>query len=455
MGASDPWSIGPRIRHWRTARGMSRRTLAGLLGRSESWLEMAEIGKRAPYRLDDLIDIARALRVDLGRLLGEPAPGIEDDEQQQLLALLRGAFAGREPIAALAALARITGPVEPGDELMLVVEAGGAIRLVNRREMFKTGGALVGVSLAGSVGWLDRDGELTGATISLQGAERLGLIVAEFRCLDDEVGPGPLRTGVASHLGIVEGLRGWGADDRVERELGRIAAELEQLGGYLAYNAGRRRQAVDLLRKAHATARRVQDDQLAAYVLGWVSVAAGEARPGEAVAHADSGLDHARKAGPRRLVAALCLRSARAHALVGDVGRVKARIDEARKAFAEDPEDPAWLYWLDRGELDAQAARAYVILERPRDAEPLSRDALGRLDAGQVQQAGLRQTSLARTLAFAGQVEEAAVVGLDAYRSYQRCPADWTRRNLRELAPLLRDSRDPAVVELRERLATV
>lgn len=455
MGASDPWSIGPRIRHWRTARGMSRRTLAGLLGRSESWLEMAEIGKRAPYRLDDLVDIARALRVDLGRLLGEPSPGINDGEQQQLLSLLRDAFAGREPIAALAALARIAGSVEPEEELMLVVQAGGAIRLVNRREMLKTGGALVGISLASSVGWMDGDEGITGATISLQGAERLGVIVAEFRRLDDEVGPGPLRAGVASHLGIVEGLRGWGADGRVEQALGRVAAELEQLGGYFAYNAGQRRQAVNLFRKAHATARRVQDDRFAAYVLGWLSVAAGDARPAEAVAHADAGLDHAYKAGPRRLLAALCLRSARAHALVGDVGQVKARIEQARTAFAEDPEDPSWLYWLDRGELDAQAASAYVILERPQDAEPLSRDALSRLDAGQVQQAGLRQTSLARTLASAGRVEEAAVVGLDAYRSYQRCPADWTRRNLRELRPLLSDSRDQNVVELRERLAAV
>ena len=77
------------------------------------------------------------------------------------------------------------------------------------------------------------------------------------------------------------------------------------------------------------------------------------------------------------------------------------------------------------------------------------------LTPGQVQQAGLRQTSLARTLAFSGLVEEAAVVGLDAYRSYQRCPADRTRRNLRDLRPLLSDSRDHAVVELRERLAAV
>ncbi len=455
MGVSDPWSIGPRIRHWRKLRGMSTRTLGELVGKTASWVQAAERGERAPYRLDDLVTICTALRVDLGRFLGEPAPGVDDGEQRQLLGLLRDAFAGREPIAALAALARIAGSVEPGDELMLLVEAGGAIRLVNRREMIKAGGALVGISLAGSVSRLYRDGELAGATISLQGAERLGVIVAEFRRLDDEVGPGPLRAGVASHLGIVEGLRGWGADDRVERELGRVAAELEQLGGYLAYNAGQRRQAIDWLRKAHATARRIEDDQLAAYVLGWLSVAAGDARPQEAVAHADAGLDHARKAGPPRLVAALCLRSARAHALVGDADQVKARVDGAKTVFAEDPEDPAWLYWLDLGELDAQAASAYVILERPQDAEPLSRDALDRLDVGQVQQAGLRQTSLARTLAFAGRVEEAAAVGLDAYRSYQRCPADWTRRNLRGLAPLLRDSRDPAAVDLRERLATV
>jgi len=135
---------------------------------------------------------------------------------------------------------------------------------------------------------------------------------------------------------------------------------------------------------------------------------------------------------------------------LGELDRVLAVLAEV-----DEGADPDWLYWLDASEVDAQAGSAFVILKRPRDAEPLVRGSLDGLDTGLVQQAGLRQTSLARALAMAGDIPQAARVGIEAHRCYQQCPADWTRRTLRDLAPVLKDSRDPTAVELRERLATI
>src|SRR6266540_1758554 len=82
-----------------------RRTFAELVGRSRSWVEMAETGHRVPYNVLDLVSVARALRVDLAAFLCDPIPDLPDGEQQQLLATLRDASMGDDPRAGLARLA--------------------------------------------------------------------------------------------------------------------------------------------------------------------------------------------------------------------------------------------------------------------------------------------------------------------------------------------------------------
>ncbi len=115
-------------------------------------------------------------------------------------------------------------------------------------------------------------------TISMRGAQSLRAIVTAYRSLDDEIGLAPLRAGVVSHLRVVEGLRGAGKTEEVERELGRVAGELEQLSGWLAHDCGDRRAARTCYRKALVTARRVGDRTLAAYTLAWMSVLEGDLR---------------------------------------------------------------------------------------------------------------------------------------------------------------------------------
>ncbi|MCP4967972.1 MAG: helix-turn-helix transcriptional regulator, partial [bacterium] len=64
--------IGERIALQRRQRGLSQTVLAGLVGRSESWLSQVERGQRNVDKLSILIPMAKALRVDLAVLLGEP-----------------------------------------------------------------------------------------------------------------------------------------------------------------------------------------------------------------------------------------------------------------------------------------------------------------------------------------------------------------------------------------------
>src|SRR5215468_9750422 len=64
--------LGARIAAYRRRRGLSQAALAGLVGRSESWLSQVERGVRSVDRLSVLLDLARVLRVDVQALTGRP-----------------------------------------------------------------------------------------------------------------------------------------------------------------------------------------------------------------------------------------------------------------------------------------------------------------------------------------------------------------------------------------------
>lgn len=57
---------------YRTLRGISQVVLAGLVGRSESWLSQVERGVRDVDRMSVLVEMAKVLRVELAELVGQP-----------------------------------------------------------------------------------------------------------------------------------------------------------------------------------------------------------------------------------------------------------------------------------------------------------------------------------------------------------------------------------------------
>ncbi|MEN3269270.1 helix-turn-helix transcriptional regulator [Pseudonocardia sp.] len=88
-------SIGRRIAVHRRRRGLSQAAVAGLVGRSESWLSQVERGLRNVDSYPVLRDLARVLRVDITALTGvEQAAGQElsADADQRLAAIERALF---------------------------------------------------------------------------------------------------------------------------------------------------------------------------------------------------------------------------------------------------------------------------------------------------------------------------------------------------------------------------
>src|SRR5262245_60946595 len=90
-GAGDELSVAERIAFYRRRRGFTQATLGALVGRSEEWVSSVERGRRQVRRLDVLTEVARALRVGLPDLLGQPVL-MEDDERQDDIPAVRDAL---------------------------------------------------------------------------------------------------------------------------------------------------------------------------------------------------------------------------------------------------------------------------------------------------------------------------------------------------------------------------
>ena len=72
-GVSGDLTIAERVAWHRRRRGLSRRALAELMGRSEEWLRLLETKGQGAERLGTLMQLARVLRLpDLQSLVGQP-----------------------------------------------------------------------------------------------------------------------------------------------------------------------------------------------------------------------------------------------------------------------------------------------------------------------------------------------------------------------------------------------
>src|SRR5438445_13529941 len=79
MTPTEREAAGQRIARARRSRGLSQAALAGLVGRSESWLSQVERGLRRIDSHSALTALAQILRVDVKELTGDGAkdqPGL-------------------------------------------------------------------------------------------------------------------------------------------------------------------------------------------------------------------------------------------------------------------------------------------------------------------------------------------------------------------------------------------
>jgi transcriptional regulator with XRE-family HTH domain len=102
MTSSDPRDAGQRIAAARRRRGMSQAVLAGLIGRSESWLSQVERGKRTVDSHAILTRLASLLHTDIGELAGTGS-GEQATSSNPLVESIRRAMLGYDALDAVIA----------------------------------------------------------------------------------------------------------------------------------------------------------------------------------------------------------------------------------------------------------------------------------------------------------------------------------------------------------------
>ena len=105
MTPSDREAAGQRIARARRRHGLSQAVLAGLIGRSESWLSQVERGKHGVDSHSVLVRLAEVLRVDIEELTGS-ANADETGRRAHVAA----------PLIEQAMMGYGTGPLDGGDE---------------------------------------------------------------------------------------------------------------------------------------------------------------------------------------------------------------------------------------------------------------------------------------------------------------------------------------------------
>ncbi|CAG7656226.1 hypothetical protein [Actinacidiphila bryophytorum] len=273
--------------------------------------------------------------------------------------------------------------------------------------------------------------------------------VTGLRQLDDRLGGAAVRHRVEADLRLVSGLLRRGRPGRggraAERRLLRVAADLAQLGGWAATDAGRhgaaQRHYLTALRLAYSAG----DRPLAVAVWSGLALQSVIAdRPRDAMAAAEAAV-RAAGGAPPQVRALAASRLARAHAAAGAEGAFRRAAAEAERqlATAGAQEGPAWLYWLDAAELAAQQGLGLLALGLAAEAAPLLDGALAALDPSFLRDRSLYAARAAQAHARTGDREGALALGREAARLSRQCGSPRLAAALDELKVTLDQDGQP------------
>lgn len=200
--------------------------------------------------------------------------------------------------------------------------------------------------------------------------------------------------------------------EEVGRELLRVIAELAQIAGWVASDAGEHAEAERIYRLGMSAAQAAGDGVLSANVAGSLAYQwSNTGHTADAVGLARAALEGAGPDAPPKARALYLDRVAWAHTRAGQDRPAMTALGEAAEALAEDSAgtaSPSYLYWMDAGELQVMEARVYTELRRPLRAVPLLTDVLGRYDASHARELALYLSWLAVAYADANEPEAAA-----------------------------------------------
>jgi len=199
--------------------------------------------------------------------------------------------------------------------------------------------------------------------------------------------------------------------EEVGRSLLTVIGEISQIVGWIVSDAGRCRLAEDIYRIGMHAAHEAGDAVLEANLIGSLAYQVSNVGdPSEGVVLARAALKASGGNAPPRARALCWDRIAWAHAQTGEAQEAMSALGEAGEALGQhgDEEEPAYLYWVDAGELQVMEARVHTEMRRPLRAVPILTDVLSRYDATHTRELALYLSWLAVAFSDANEPEEAA-----------------------------------------------
>ncbi|MFF4186377.1 helix-turn-helix domain-containing protein [Streptomyces sp. NPDC001691] len=255
----------------------------------------------------------------------------------------------------------------------------------------------------------------TGRRIGMEQVGDLQQRVHGLRLADDVLAGGDLiRPALRELRSAVKLYRESSQSEKVGRELLCQIGELGQVAGWIASDAGQHSEAEQIYRLGLSAARQAENHTLTGNLAGSLAYQlSNTGREVDGIQLAHAALDVAGTGAPAKARALYLDRVAWAHTKAGEVQPAIRALGEASEALSQDSrgsEEPAYLYWVDSGELQVMEARVYTELRRPLRAVPLLRDVLSRYHATHTRELALYLSWLAVALSDANEPEEAVAV---------------------------------------------
>ncbi|MGW1533344.1 hypothetical protein [Streptomyces aureus] len=278
-----------------------------------------------------------------------------------------------------------------------------------------------------------------------------------LRLADDVLAGGDLiRPALRELRSAVKLYRESSHSGEVGRQLLCQIGELAQIAGWIASDAGQHSEAERIYRIGLSAATQAEAHTLAGNIAGSLAYQlSNTGRESEGLTLAQAALHDAGADAPPKARALYLDRVAWAHTKAGGVENGQAAIralGEAGQALSEDAEgieSPAYLYWVDAGELRVMESRVYTEIHRPLRAVPLLREVLSGYDATHTRELALYLSWLAVALADGGEPEESAVVAERVISLGADTPSERVADRVRVILRRLQDYADvPEVAAL-------
>jgi DNA-binding XRE family transcriptional regulator len=225
---------------------------------------------------------------------------------------------------------------------------------------------------------------LSGRRVSSALADRFMAMIPELRAMDDVAGGGTVLPLAQQQFGMIAGLLDQASyDEPTGRKFLVALAELGQLTGWAAYDAGQRSLAQRYYLAGLRAAHSADDRPLGAHILGSMAYqAAREGHPREAITLVDTAVAGVRDRQTPRLVAVLHSHQAYAFATLEDSASCTAAISTARdQVELIKPEvGPRYLYWVGPADVTAWAGLCLLVLGKAGQAVVLLEEGIALLD---------------------------------------------------------------------------